>query len=136
MENEIQNQHGKINELWVRDHLWEILYAWERGAGNLISHDPELGAPLVRHIMAELQYAGGDPREGEWETSIAQIAERQDNHALLDLIQWIATDSHSAAAIMASKSRKNPTQAQRKASRENGKKGGRPKTKTIHSTHG
>lgn len=117
----------KIDEEFVRQNLWALCYAWEHGAGNIISHDPELATPLVRHIMEELQYAGDDPREGEWETSIAQIVERQDDHALLDLVRWIATDSHSAAAIMASKSRKNPTQAQRKASRENGKKGGRPK---------
>jgi len=117
----------EINELWVRNNLWALCYAWERGAGNILSHDPDLATPLMRYLISELRYAISDPREGEWETEIAKIVETTDEEALIKLVQWIATDSKSAASIMASKSREHPTDAQREASRKNGRKGGRPK---------
>lgn len=120
----------EINEEWVRANLWALCYAWERGAGNILSTATDASNELVRLICAELREAGSDPREGEWETHIAQIVERQDAGALLDLTRWIASDEDVRRSIIAEAARhaarvKSPARAE--AARINGAKGGRPK---------
>lgn len=119
----------KINQEWLRENLWALCYAWERGAGNILSSGTDASNELVRLLTAELEYAGNDLREGEWESEIAKIVEAEDESKLLELVQWIATDSKSAAAVLAKKGRAEhePTEAQREAARINGRKGGRPK---------
>lgn len=121
----------EINEEWVRENLWALCYAWDRGAGNILSTGTDASAELVRLICAELREAGADPREGEWETSIAQIVERQDSNALLDLIRWIASDENTRASIISEHARRmgqTKSEAKTTAARENGKLGGRPRS--------
>lgn len=106
---------------WYHHHLPAIAYVLQTSAGNLV-FEGAARAELEKTIELELSDALEDPTTSEWETEIAKIVQAEDTEALYQLVEQSAFASRRAAIARAVKS---PTRSE--TSRENGKKGGRPR---------
>lgn len=100
------------------NHITEILFCFEKGAGALIAAQcSDLVSAITHNVEDALDFV----EKGDWGYEIAKIISDCDENALKSIFKAVcASEIGKFGGSVKSSSKSN-------AARENGKKGGRPK---------